>query len=69
MNQSPVWGAGRLLFSRHEVASLLNLSLRSVDSLLASGRIDSVKLGRRRLVSRDQLLNLGGHSVREKLGL
>lgn len=62
-----VWGANRLLFSRREVASLLNLSERSVDYLISSGRLPSTKKGRRRLVSRDALECFAGIEVRGRM--
>jgi len=43
----------KLLLSRNEAAELLNLSTRSVDYLLAEGRLPSRKLGKRRLIPRD----------------
>ena len=56
-------------YTRHEAASILRMSLRTVDNLLASGRLRSVKLGHRRLISKDVLLNLGDAGVRERLGV
>ncbi len=38
------------LFSRGDAAAALRISLRKVDDLLASGRLNSVRIGRRRLV-------------------
>jgi excisionase family DNA binding protein len=43
----------KLLLSRNEAAELLNLSTRSVDYLVAEGRLPSRKFGKRRLIPRD----------------
>lgn len=64
-----VWAASRLLFSRKEVAALLNLSQRSVDYLLSNNRIPSVKKGRRRLITRDAIECFAGLEIRERLDL
>lgn len=60
--------ANPLFYSRNQTAELLNLSVRTVDRLLDSGRLQSTYVGRRRLVSREQLLNIAGQDVRTKLG-
>jgi excisionase family DNA binding protein len=57
----------RLLYSRAEAARLLGISLRTIDRLLSDGRIPSSSAGRRRLISRDSLLNFAGQSVRNRL--
>lgn len=62
-----VWAASRLLFSRQEAASLLGISPRSLDYLSANGRISSMKLGRRRMFSRDSLLNFAGTGIRDRM--
>ncbi len=62
-----VWAASRLLFSRLETARLLNLSPRSVDYLIFDGRLASVKKGRRRLITRDALLNFAGIEIRDRM--
>jgi excisionase family DNA binding protein len=46
---------GKLLYSREETSRLLSVSLRKIDSLIASGRLKTQRLGRRRLVLRDRL--------------
>ena len=46
----------KLLISRREAADLLNLSSRSVDYLIATGRLPSRKFGKRRLVPRAAVL-------------
>jgi excisionase family DNA binding protein len=45
----------RLLFSRREAAILLNLSLRTLDNLVARGELRVRRVGRRRLVERREL--------------
>jgi len=62
-----VWAATRLLFSRAEAARLLNLSERSIDHLVATNRITSVKKGRRRLFSRHSLENFAGVEIRTRM--
>jgi excisionase family DNA binding protein len=62
-----VWAASRLLFSRTEVALLLNLSERSVDYLVSGNRLNSIKKGRRRLFTRDAVLNFAGVEVRDRM--
>ena len=44
-----------LLFSRKEAARRLSISTRALDLLLHSGQIDSIPVGRRRLIHRDEL--------------
>lgn len=45
----------RLLHDLDEAAELLSISRRVVDRLVRDGELDSVKLGRRRLVPHDAL--------------
>lgn len=45
----------RLLHDLDEAADLLSISRRVVDRLVRDGDLDSVKLGRRRLVPHDAL--------------
>lgn len=47
--------AERLLHDLDEAATLLSVSQRVVERLIRDGEIDSVKLGRRRLVPHDAL--------------
>lgn len=42
-----------LLLTRNQAAAALNLSTRSIDYLVAEGRLPSRKLGKRRLIPRD----------------
>lgn len=66
---SEVWAAHRMLFSRKECTRLLNLSQTSVDRLLRSGKLGSVKKGSRRLITRQQLLDFAGEDIRERLAV
>ena len=45
----------KLLFSRREAAELLSVSLRQIDILLADGRLETQRIGRRRLISKEAL--------------
>jgi excisionase family DNA binding protein len=45
----------KLLLSRDEAAELLNLVTRSVDYLVAEGRLPSRKFGKRRLIPREAI--------------
>ncbi|WP_372733574.1 helix-turn-helix domain-containing protein [Nocardioides sp.] len=45
----------RLLHDLDEAADLLSISRRVVDRLVRDGDLDSVKLGRRRLIPHDAL--------------
>jgi excisionase family DNA binding protein len=52
----------KLLLTRSDAAALLNLSTRSIDYLVARGRLRSRKLGKRRLIPRaavEQIANSG----------
>jgi excisionase family DNA binding protein len=42
----------KLLLARKDAAELLNLSTRSIDYLIAQGRLPSRKFGKRRLIPR-----------------
>ena len=42
----------KLLLTRKEAAELLSLSARSIDYLIAQGRLPSRKIGKRRLIPR-----------------
>lgn len=64
---SQVSGMCRLLFSRSETALLLNISERSVDYLIATRRLPSTKLGRRRMVSRHALECFAGTEIRGRM--
>jgi hypothetical protein len=44
-----------LLLNRKAVSNLLSLSVRSIDLLLADGRLTPIKFGNRVLVSRKQV--------------
>jgi len=43
----------KLLLTRNEAAAVLNLSTRSIDYLLAQGRLKSRKFGKGRLIPRE----------------
>lgn len=48
----------KLLLTRTEAASVLNLSTRSIDYLIVQGRLPSKKLGKRRLIPREAVERL-----------
>ncbi len=58
MNQEEARNLDKLLLTRDEAASALNLSTRSVDYLIVQGRLPSKKLGKRRLVPREAVERL-----------
>ncbi len=64
-----VWAAQRLLFSRSEASKLLGVSERFIDYAIANGRLSSIRKGRRRLISRDSLLNFASTDQRERISL
>lgn len=47
--------SNKVLLSLKEVSVLAGLSLRTTTKLIASGEIKSIRVGRRRLVPRDEL--------------
>ncbi len=47
--------SNKVLLSRKEFSSLTSLSLRTTASLLASGDLRSIRVGRRRLIPRTEL--------------
>jgi excisionase family DNA binding protein len=47
--------SSKVLLSLKEVSVLAGLSLRTTTKLIASGEIKSIRVGRRRLVPRDEL--------------
>jgi excisionase family DNA binding protein len=59
----------RIFYSRLETAKALNVSSRTLDYLIAEGRITSVKLGRRRLFHKDSIENFAGVAVRGQMAL
>jgi hypothetical protein len=58
---SQVWAAQRLNFSRKEAALLLGISVRGLDYARDRGHINYTCIGKRRLISRDELLRFGLH--------
>jgi excisionase family DNA binding protein len=57
--------SNKVLLSLKEVSALAGLSLRTTTKLIASGEIKSIRVGRRRLVPRDELDRFarGDHST------
>jgi hypothetical protein len=47
-----------LLVNRKAASTLLSLSVRSIDLLLADGRLTPIKFGNRVLVNREQVIKL-----------
>jgi excisionase family DNA binding protein len=45
----------QLLYSRKDAAGLLSISVRTLNSLVAGGRIKAKRIGRRTLISRHEL--------------
>jgi excisionase family DNA binding protein len=52
---SPLSGPGQLLFSAEEAAGLLGIGRTFMFELLATGEIDSLKVGRLRKIPRDAI--------------
>jgi len=53
------------LFTRQETANKLRISLTTLDKLISSQKLSSILIGRRRLISEDQLntfINKGGNN-------
>ena len=46
----------QLLFAKRDTAKLLGLSIRTIEYLLERHELDSVRVGRRRLVKRNSIL-------------
>jgi excisionase family DNA binding protein len=55
MGKSPLL-SNKLLFSLREISALTGLSLRTVAKLIASREVESIRVGRRRLIAKDALL-------------
>lgn len=59
----------KILLSRKEAAELLSVSLRQIDALIFNGRLESQRIGRRRLISKKSLSEFTeagrGHSKAE----
>lgn len=53
---SPGINVGKLQFSRAEAASILSISVRTLDRIIANNNLPVTRIGRRRLISRDALL-------------
>ena len=50
----------KLTVSRREAASVLSVSLRTVDYLLAQNRLKSIRIGKRRLINLASLRRVAG---------
>lgn len=50
----------RLLYSKRNAAELLSVSLRKLDSLIATNQIQTMRIGKRVLISREALENFVG---------
>lgn len=61
----------KILLSLKEVSVLVDLSLRTTTKLVASGELKSIRVGRRRLVHRDELERFArlNHSTTPQQGL
>jgi excisionase family DNA binding protein len=53
--QSPLSGPGQILYSVEEAAGLLGIGRTFMFHLLATGEIDSLKIGRLRKIPRDAI--------------
>jgi excisionase family DNA binding protein len=62
-DNSTIVALPKLLYSRKEAASMLSVSLRTLDRLVSDDKIETVILGGRRLVTRNALLNRGSSSL------
>jgi excisionase family DNA binding protein len=51
----------RLLYSRKEAAYQLSISTRSIDYLIAEGRLNTRKIGGRILIPHDELVRFSRH--------
>jgi excisionase family DNA binding protein len=58
---SEVWAAQRLLFSRKEVAVLLNLSPRQITRLIANDKLRVFRSGSRTMIHRDEVARFAGN--------
>lgn len=57
----------RLFYSRKEAAYLLSISVRSLDYLIAEGRLHTRKIGAKILVPHDELLRFARHDRSEDI--
>jgi excisionase family DNA binding protein len=53
----------KILYSKKEAAGLLSISLRSVENLISAKKLDSRRIGRRRLITRTSLEKLARRDV------
>jgi len=56
MNQNRIPASDRLLFSRKEAAAMLGVSERTVTYAIDYKRLDVIRIGRRTMISRAELL-------------
>jgi len=59
--------APRLLYARKEAARLLSISIRSLDYLIAEGRLPTRRIGGRVLVAHDDLVRLANRGSSDTL--
>lgn len=52
-----------LLVSRYEAAALLGLSLKSLDLMIADGRLTPTRIGRRTMISRRRLEDIAENGI------
>ena len=57
----------RLLYSRRDTAYQLSISTRSLDYLIAEGRLHTRKIGGRILIPHDELLRFSRHDRMEPM--
>jgi hypothetical protein len=58
----------RLLHSRHEAASQLSISVRSLDYLIARKQLDTRRIGRKVLIPHTSLVRFAGRNHYEGVG-
>jgi len=56
----------KLLHPRLEVATLLSVSLRKIDELIATKKLKTVRVGRRNLVAHSELTRFAQSGTRKK---
>ena len=56
----------KLLHPRLEVATLLSVSLRKIDELIATKKLKTVRVGRRNLVAHSELTRFAQSRTRKK---
>jgi excisionase family DNA binding protein len=61
MSTNPIPYSERLLFSQNEAANLLGVSGRAIRYAIFHDRLSTIKLGRRRMIAREELLRYARH--------